>query len=394
MDAIGEKLKAAREEMGKSIEEIARETNIAKRFILALEEEDFDAFPGEPYIIGFLRTYSETLGLSPDEILALYKNFKIQEQPLPMDELIQKPNRKPLWFTLIAVVLLGGIGTGLYFAIPAMRRGEPEPEAAQAETEEEGEDETSGAVYRIRDEIVERKFAEGDILLVETGEETHRLVLARVDDSLSLSSPEGRIVMTSGEERLLDLDGDGKEDIKLFLRGIEVTGTERAAILRLDKFTQGVQVATLEPMEEEPVEGGIFAEPEEAPRETVEAAEESVPEIGSTTVVARQDQPRTIVESDSKGPLTIDMIFRGYCLLRYLADGRSREERYFHKGETFRLEAESEVMLWISNAGSFKAKIGGRDVDMGRPGGVATKIVRWMQNDETGTWQLRIIPVY
>jgi cytoskeletal protein RodZ len=393
MDAIGEKLKSAREEMGKSIEEIARETNIAKRFIVALEEEDFDAFPGEPYIIGFLRTYSETLGLSADEILALYKNFKIQEQPLPMDELIQKPNRKPIWFTLIAVVVLAGIGTGIYFAVPAMR-GEPGQEAVRAEPEEESEVEQTGAVYQIRDEIVERKFAEGDTLLVETGEETHSLVLVRVDDSLALNSPEGRIVMTSGEERLLDLDGDDKEDIKVFLREIEVTGTERAAILRLDKFTQGVQVASLEPMEEEPVEDGIFAEIEETNEETLEAAEESVPEIGSTTVVARQDQPRTIIEGETRGPLTIDMIFRGYCLLRYLADGRTREERYFHKGETFRLEAESEVMLWISNAGSFKAKIGGRDVDMGRPGEVATKIVRWIQDEETGTWQLRIIPVY
>jgi len=393
MDAIGEKLKSAREEMGKSIEEIARETNIAKRFIVALEQEDFDVFPGEPYIIGFLRTYSETLGLSADEILSLYKSFKIQEQPLPMDELIQKPNRKPLWFTLIAVVLLAGIGVGIYFAVPAMRDKNGR-ETAQAEPEPVSEAEEAGAVYQIRDEIVERKFAEGDTLLVETGEEIHRIVLVRVDDSLALNSPQGRIVMTSGEERLVDLDGDGKEDIKLFLREIEVTGTERGAILRLDKFTQIAQVAAREPLEEEPVEEGIFAEVEEANQETVEAAEESVPEIGSTTVVARQDQPRTIIESDSKGPLTIDMIFRGYCLLRYLADGRTREERYFHKGETFRLEAESEVMLWISNAGSFKAKIGGRDVDMGRPGEVATKMVRWIQNDETGTWQLRIVPVY
>lgn len=393
MDAIGEKLKSAREEMGKSIEEIARETNIAKRFIVALEQEDFDVFPGEPYIIGFLRTYSETLGLSADEILSLYKSFKIQEQPLPMDELIQKPNRKPLWFTLIAVVLLAGIGVGIYFAVPAMRDKNGR-ETAQAEPEPVSEAEEAGAVYQIRDEIVERKFAEGDTLLVETGEEIHRLVLVRVDDSLALNSPQGRIVMTSGEERLVDLDGDGKEDIKLFLREIEVTGTERGAILRLDKFTQIAQVAAREPLEEEPVEEGIFAEVEEANQETVEAAEESVPEIGSTTVVARQDQPRTIIESDTKGPLTIDMIFRGYCLLRYLADGRTREERYFHKGETFRLEAESEVMLWISNAGSFKAKIGGRDVDMGRPGEVATKMVRWIQNDETGTWQLRIVPVY
>ncbi|MFP4564082.1 MAG: RodZ domain-containing protein [Spirochaetia bacterium] len=393
MDAIGKKLKSAREEMGKSIEEIARETNIAKRFIVALEEEDFDAFPGEPYIIGFLRTYSETLGLSVDEILSLYKSFKIQEQPLPMDELIQKPNRKPLWFTLIAVVLLAGIGAGIYFAVPAMRDKNGR-ETAQVEPEPVNEAEEAGAVYQLRDEIVERKFAEGDTLLVETGEETHRLVLVRVDDSLALNSPQGRIVLTSGEERLVDLDGDGKEDIKLFLREIEVTGTEREAVLRLDKFTEIARISARESLEEETVEEGIFAEVEEANQETVEAGEESAPEIGSTTVVARQDQPRTIIESDTKEPLTIDMIFRGYCLLRYLADGRTREERYFHKGETFRLEAETEVMLWISNAGSFKAKIGGRDVDMGRPGEVATKMVRWIQNDETGTWQLRIVPVY
>ena len=97
MESIGEKLRKAREQLGRSVEEIARETNITKRYIVALENEDFDAFPGEPYLVGFLRTYAETLGLSSDEVVALYKNFKIQEQPLPMDELIQKPNRKPFW---------------------------------------------------------------------------------------------------------------------------------------------------------------------------------------------------------------------------------------------------------------------------------------------------------
>ena len=53
MNAIGEQFKAAREARGLSLDQVADETNIAKRFISAMEAEDFSVFPGDPYIIGF-----------------------------------------------------------------------------------------------------------------------------------------------------------------------------------------------------------------------------------------------------------------------------------------------------------------------------------------------------
>ncbi|MFW5843595.1 MAG: helix-turn-helix domain-containing protein, partial [Spirochaetota bacterium] len=87
MESIGEKLKTARKEKGYSLDQVSRETHIAKRFVEALEEEDFDAFPGEPYLIGFLKTYSIFLDLDPQEMVNLYKSFKLQEQPAPIDEL-------------------------------------------------------------------------------------------------------------------------------------------------------------------------------------------------------------------------------------------------------------------------------------------------------------------
>ena len=58
MNAIGDQLKTAREARGLSIEYVADETNIAKRYITAMENEDFSVFPGEPYIVGFLRNYA------------------------------------------------------------------------------------------------------------------------------------------------------------------------------------------------------------------------------------------------------------------------------------------------------------------------------------------------
>ncbi len=83
MESIGEKLRLARERNSLTIDQVARETHVAKRFLKALEDEDFSAFPGETYAMGFLRNYSEYLGLNPEELVGIYRNIKIQEQPLP-----------------------------------------------------------------------------------------------------------------------------------------------------------------------------------------------------------------------------------------------------------------------------------------------------------------------
>ena len=75
--AIGEQLKTAREARGLSIEYVADETNIARRYIAAMENEDFSVFPGEPYIIGFLRNYAEYLGLESAAIIQAFRGIRI-----------------------------------------------------------------------------------------------------------------------------------------------------------------------------------------------------------------------------------------------------------------------------------------------------------------------------
>mgnify|MGYP006301884713 CR=1 FL=1 len=105
MESIGEKLRGAREEKGYSVDQVARDTNIARRFVEALEREDFSVFPGDPYVLGFLRNYADYLGLDPEKVVTLYKNLKIQEQPVPVDELIHRKKKLPLG--IIALVLFG-----------------------------------------------------------------------------------------------------------------------------------------------------------------------------------------------------------------------------------------------------------------------------------------------
>ena len=79
--AIGDQLKNAREARGLTIEYVAGETNIAKRYIAAMEDEDFSVFPGDPYIVGFLRNYAEYLGIDSNSIVQAFRGIRIQEQP-------------------------------------------------------------------------------------------------------------------------------------------------------------------------------------------------------------------------------------------------------------------------------------------------------------------------
>jgi hypothetical protein len=63
---IGHSLREARERQGLAYPEVELATKIRAKYIRALEEEDFDAIPGDAYTRGFLRTYAEYLGLDGD----------------------------------------------------------------------------------------------------------------------------------------------------------------------------------------------------------------------------------------------------------------------------------------------------------------------------------------
>ena len=52
MQDIGNVLEKARNEKQISLEQASRETNIARRYLEALETGMYEVFPGEPYIIG------------------------------------------------------------------------------------------------------------------------------------------------------------------------------------------------------------------------------------------------------------------------------------------------------------------------------------------------------
>jgi cytoskeleton protein RodZ len=87
---IGNSLREARERQGLGYPEIELATKIRAKYIRALEEEDFDAVPGDAYVRGFLRTYAEYLGLDGDVYVDEYGSRFVAGW---RDELPQRPER-------------------------------------------------------------------------------------------------------------------------------------------------------------------------------------------------------------------------------------------------------------------------------------------------------------
>lgn len=379
MESIGEKLRVEREQKGLSVEQIARDTNIAKRYLNALESEDFSVFPGDPYLIGFLRNYAEYLGLDPEEMVSLYKNFTIQSQPVPMDELLDNRRSKRGWVYLVGVIVIVGLVIGGYFLYPLVF-GRPGRSGEGVASEEER---TGGTVYQLGGRRLEERFVVDDVVSVDLGGTEYEITVSTIDDRVTLDIPGGTNVLRIGDERAVDLDGDASMDVRVALTDIDADARPASAVVRIERY-------------------GAEPEPPPAPEPGAAAEEESVPAaagavaagIGTPALGSRRVEPVNVVTSEEIEPFRISVVFRGYCLLRYLIDGDQREQRYYQKGETIELDVSRELRLWISNAGNMIARVNGTELDFGRPGEVSTRLIAWEEDRMSDGYVLRMSAMY
>jgi cytoskeletal protein RodZ len=108
MGALGDRFRQARLDRHATLQDAQRETRIHRRFLEALENEDIATLPAPVYTRGFIRTYSEYLGLDPEMMIGLYHVFRGEEEPLAIQAATTRiANPKPISMRLL------GIGTGV-----------------------------------------------------------------------------------------------------------------------------------------------------------------------------------------------------------------------------------------------------------------------------------------
>lgn len=88
MNEIGQKLREARIEKGYTLDDLQQITKIQKRYLIAIEEGNFDALPGSFYVRAFIKQYAQTVGLDND---ALLQNTKMLYQIRNQKNMLKNP---------------------------------------------------------------------------------------------------------------------------------------------------------------------------------------------------------------------------------------------------------------------------------------------------------------
>lgn len=369
MKTIGEILKAAREDRGISIEQAVQETNISREFIEALENESFDKFPAETYLIGFLKNYSGFLDLDPNKAVGLYRNYKLSLEPTPIEELLGSNKnivvrRYLIGGALAALAALIGI-FGIPWLIDVIERTRAENTAAikifddnLISREIHPEFPFWEGVVRLSDVIVledtAQTMVEGD---AEVGE--FRLVIGEAGEKLRIDGMErGEWLMRLGEEINIP-NSNGRPTWRIYLKDIGLIGG--GAIIEIHEL-----VPTERGM-------GVF--------------------VGSARLPDNEDSGEAETQILREGvtikqPFVLDIVFQDFCLLRYEVDGKKPIEAYYSESERIRLDVVSGVILWGSNAGAVDAKIGEEELKLGRDGEVFVYAVSWIIDENQGTYDL------
>ncbi|MDH3225582.1 MAG: helix-turn-helix domain-containing protein [Thermoleophilia bacterium] len=79
--SIGTALREARERQQLTLAECVERTRIRRKYLEALENEEFQTLPEPAYARGFLRTYATSLGIDPQRLIDAYDDAVEPEEP-------------------------------------------------------------------------------------------------------------------------------------------------------------------------------------------------------------------------------------------------------------------------------------------------------------------------
>lgn len=359
MESYGEILQKTREEKNLDIDKIAREISIEKRFLVGLENEDYSAFPGEAYMVGFLRNYSNYLELDTNFILKLYNNKKIQEAPVPVELLAKRKSPFLLPAIIIPSVLIVGVILTISILLVNKKKAAQEDNVIVASNQTINK-------YELNNEKFAKRIYKGDQLLFPSNNGNIILTVKDTLSSFGLETPAGVIYTDLSEENEIDIDGDTLSDMIVYVSDISDTDEKR-----------GAEVSIL-------LRHGSF----------VSDSANQIENINLATDLKTSRPYKVILEDNRAYPFTINVSFRGPCLFRDRIDNSNSVETYFTSGEVFTANPKNGIRLWISNSNVVKISLIADtqtfDFDIGASGQVLVEDIKWIK-DVDGKYKLVVI---
>lgn len=372
MKTPGIVLREQREKKSYTQQRVASETNISLQYIIALEDDMFNQFPGEPYLLGYLKTYAEYLGISQDTILAIYENYKLAEAPIPMHELMSRePFKIPGWLIGLTLSLLLAIGLA-WFLIPYVQKKYEEHQRKIIEQKEVKN--TEKGIHVITEEDYTGVLHINDVIQVSFGDSTYNFVPVKMEGSETVfhqyynnEEEVTEFSISLGEESFFSLGGSSQANFLIRITDIGLEDGKAVSFVaqKLTNFKNQQRVTE---------------------RPQLKPIPENLANMTAEDNYA--GKRRTVLSMRSPIRVEINITFTGNSNFRYLLDGRESHERYYQEGERLQRSMNTSFRLWTANAGKTRLKIGLHEVTLGKDGEVVVKVLRWVYNSRTGGYDL------
>lgn len=365
MESIGEKFRLLREERGLTIKEVVDETNISPTYLQALENEDFDKFPGETYITGFIRSYAEYLKIDSEDLIKAYKGYKIGESVTPLEELTKPTSprievnlqgfKKNLRYVLFLVVLIC-LGIGGFFAVKTI---------------------TSNNLNVTRDDSIDK---------IKTDHEKNKKKpeFEQVRN-LKLTNNKGFALAYRNEAVQFLVDS---KECMFILNEVKQGEVIISRMPDKEQFTLKIDHAELIPFKETSREVYVTLRGNTENRAKIMVTIAGTASPDSETIVIKEENDEAVpavstqVRATDRSNLKIvfEALFLSKTYLEVYLDGQQKARGIIQAGTREVWEANEFVQIKVGNAGGLKAIINGQEFSFGLPGQVANKVITWKKD--------------
>jgi cytoskeletal protein RodZ len=314
-----------------------------------------------------LRNYGAYLDLDIQKLLSLYRALKIQEQPVPVEELLKPHSKLPKILITVTVILivLSAAGAGVYrFVLSEPKKPIRNTPVIRTPVE-----------YAMDSNSMERRLYKNDSILIPVDATMYRLEMINLGEAVTIRTPGGTVILDLSQESAVDLNNDGVPNLRITAADFVKNNAEMGALLHFYLIEAIPDIA--QDSDEALLAAALLAAaPLAAP-----LAAPGTPSPASITIIPA---------SPNAYPFTLQSNFQGYCMFRWEIlnerDRRDRNERYFQRSEELNIQAQNGVRIWTSNAQAAKFQVigGGRvfPLELGAVGEVVVADIRWVRGDD------------
>ncbi len=338
--SVGKIIEDKRKELGLTIEECSKKTRISRKFLEAIESDNYDAFPGEVYYIGFLRTYAQLLSLDANKLIHSYNKQKRIEEPAPLEELtkplkrefkIPTLNKNSLPIILgILVIIIVFVGVFLIFNMPKQEKQEiaiKENKVRQIKNENE---------FILNQRKIVKSFMPGSIIVIPDQDNYYKINILELDKNnnqvkISFSNLADTFIIKEKDIIQIDFNENNNPDLQLILNQISSNGI----IFSIERLTsdRGDGILTTQKI-------------------TIKSSD-----IDKTSAI--KPESNLFPENIS---IIISATKTGY--VRIESDTEGMIEKILNPGDSIKISGKNEIIVQLSNANYMSVNINNQQIQL------------------------------